>query len=230
MPPSGPRPTVLHLFSGKVGRAGSLRQLAKQRGWDVIDIDGINGDQFDLGNDEVWERYLRLARAGSFIFVWMDPPSETFAGPRAHRLRTPEHPYGSPGLGPADKERVRKATYVALRCAEMAAATARTGAGFAIAHPESREGEYSMLDLPEFASLTADLGARDARYGRWPFGAASGGPTRVRYGGPSFTDNFDTLDGGIETFILDEIFEHYGAHPEPRRRRRAEPGAAGDWQ
>eukprot|EP00971_Amphidinium_carterae_P077201 1524946-Amphidinium_carterae.1 len=136
------QPMVLHLFSGPSGRHDSLHYYLRERGLVCREFDLVNGSDQNLADDIVWDgvRHLLNTVAGAV----MGPPCSTFSavrglgiGPRRLRDDAGVGIYGVSGLTGKEKESVR------------------IGKPFLLEQPWPRNGQPSMLKLPELVDVLA---------------------------------------------------------------------------
>ena len=169
-------------------------------GWECRDVDIVNASsdpsgpgQHDLTSEALWRSLIAGVEEGTFQFVFMGTPCETFSvarngppGPRA--LRSAEHRYGLPKgqLTPAEADQVSLGTYFALQSARIADTASACGVPWALENPEPRHNPVSLFLLPEFVALAKAPGVQQTDFDQCTFGAASTKPTRILGKGVSF--------------------------------------------
>ena len=183
--PAGRRkPHAIHLFSGPTDRADGLRAILRRVGWECTDIDTCIGPSHDLLSDTLWEKLEQQVKDGSVDFIWMGPPCSTFSRARNIRpgppvLRSPEHPWGLPGLSAANKKLVAGANLLSIKCARLAAAATCSGVGWGLENPEPHPGTVSLFHLPLWVDLALTAGATCHDFDQCRFGSLTKKPTRV---------------------------------------------------
>jgi len=178
--PSKVKRKVLILFSGRLGTSGSLESCLRKFGLDVEAFDVLNGSQYDLTDDSIWEPLHRRITAGGFAAVIVSPPCGTFSrlrsipgGPPPLRGLSGKDRYGLAGLDKRRAEQVRLANILALRGIQAAVSMHRCGGAAIIEQPALTEGEVSMLRLDEFVELLNLPGVVHSVIAQCPFGALS---------------------------------------------------------
>ena len=114
---------ILLLCGGPNTRESSLFHLLIKAGFECVNYDILNGSQFDLVDDAVWEPLLSSIAAGEYAACFACPMCATFSqllnlpGPSPLRDATGPGRYGRKDIKPAQQEKVRKHTVVAVRVA-----------------------------------------------------------------------------------------------------------------
>ena len=174
---------VLHLFSGPSTRQDSFAHYARQVRLHCIDFDLINGEAENLACDQVWARVRSLAMQDNCRGALMGPPCETFSrarmvSPGPPPLRSPQHPYGEPGVPARYKEQLRLANLLALRTAELAKQLHHAGKAFIIENPERWDmAAPAIWLLTEFVELAQTPGIRFVHGDQCRFGGKAKKPT-----------------------------------------------------
>ena len=152
--------SALILFSGSEGSSKSLKFYLASVGFNVCTYDILDGEQYDLTDDAVWDPLLCRLRNREFTVAFISPPCGTFSrvrmlpgGPPVLRGVTGKERYGLPGLTPERGELVRKHNLLALRGIKAFQCMIDCGGVAVFEQPALRQGEVSMLRLDEFDQL-----------------------------------------------------------------------------
>ena len=175
-----PQFNIFFGFSGPTGRPGGFDVWARRAGAvagfkvSVEMCDIINGT--DLADELVWKQILgKLSSSHGYQASLWSPPCSTFSvarhlpgGPPVLRGHTGVDLYGLANLKPADKERVRTGTLLAMRAAQGIKAQRNLGCPWILESPAPRPHCASVFSLPEITSAcgtevsTRPLGALQA--------------------------------------------------------------------
>ena len=153
-------PQALYAFSGRAGRADGLAAYLAKEGIKCTEIDTvIDSVRHDLLDDDVFERKLQAARAGTYKFGFFGTPCSTFSvaringenetgsGPRAVRSRTdPEGHFIK--LSPEERREVDVANKLVERSVKLARAIVSSGGHVLFENPPDRgdrDSQDSML-------------------------------------------------------------------------------------
>ena len=186
-----PQFNIFFGFSGPTGRPGGFDVWARRAGAaagfkvtvEMCDI--INGT--DLADELIWEQILgKLSSSHGYQASLWSPPCSTFSvarhlpgGPPVLRGHTGVDLYGLANLKPADKERVRTGTLLAVRAAQGIKAQRNLGCPWILESPAPRPHCASVFSLPEITSACGtEVFVRD--FVQCELGAASMKPTQLR--------------------------------------------------
>ena len=146
---------ILSLCAGPNSRASSLFNLFRAAGYEPVNYDTLNGQEFDLADTAIYEAVLRDIAAGEYMACFASPDCSTFSkllnlpgGPPVLRGNTGRPRYGltyyanGKPLSVEDKEKVRVHTLVAVRVAEALDLFATRGLPFGYETPEIIEGQH----------------------------------------------------------------------------------------
>ena len=187
-----PTLVFLHMFSGPSNRVDGLKHFLQEMGADGVDVDIVNGSEFDLVDEHYYQELLRRIRAGEFDGGVISPPCSTFSNARRADgggpipLRTPTGPrrYGLPSLKPADKDKVKVGTLLALRAAEVFRAFKEQGKPVILEQPHWKQEDpaaVSMFDLDEYQELMSDDAVQLADFDQCLYGVSHAKRTTVIY-------------------------------------------------
>ena len=136
---------ILHLFAGPRREGGSLREAFEALGWEVIEIDVLQGGgAHDVCDDAVFAALLRRIRRGEFGAVIAGTPCSTFSVARmrpgsAKPLRGRRgQALGLPSLSLAEVWKVHEANTLAARAAVICEEVASRGGEFMVENPIDR--------------------------------------------------------------------------------------------
>ena len=145
--PVGHQLALLELFSG----VGALSKAARQHGWEVKEVDIVNGAEFDLTRTQLQESLLDMIRSRCFTWVHLGPPCTTFSSwylASSHsNTRTKMNPAGL-GSSPAEALGNQMAEF-SVRAARVCL---QTGTWFSIEQPRTSW----MWILPSVKDLIAE--------------------------------------------------------------------------
>ena len=136
-------PHVLHLYAGRERPDGLPHYLARY-GWGCTEVDILRqGVDMDLLSDAAWERWGEKIDDRVVGHVHLGTPCSTWGEAREHPggppvLRSTEHPTGLPGLGPKEREEVRKTIVHLLRAVDACRRIHAVGGGFSWEQPEPK--------------------------------------------------------------------------------------------
>lgn len=173
---------ILYLCSGPSGRKDGFDTHAEAEGAiaDMIDVE--NSEDHDITQDSNFDRIMAAITAGSYDALLIAAPCSTFTpardvasgepgGPRPLRGPAPPEIYGHSDLSPADKEKVRIGTLIAVRCARAAHAMHAMGLPWTWETPDPRPGKPSVFVLPEVQALDKLHGVSTISFPQCEFGA-----------------------------------------------------------
>lgn len=173
---------ILYLCSGPSGRKEGFDAHAEAKGAiaDMIDVE--NSEDHDITQDANFERIMAAVEAGSYDALLIAAPCSTFTpardvasgesgGPLPLRGPRPPEIYGRADLSPADKEKVRIGTLIAVRCARAARTMHAKGLPWTWETPDPRPGKPSVFVLPEVQALDELPGVSTISFPQCEFGA-----------------------------------------------------------
>ena len=153
--------SVLHVFSG-ARRSNDFGDACEQLGATVCGVDTrLDLPDMDLLDEAIFQLYLKALTSGRYHAVFGQVPNSTFSGGDngkggcQRRLRGigPRDIYGLSSLDVADKEKVRIATILALRCESLAPLCNELSLPWLSCIPMPLVNEPSVLLLPEWRNL-----------------------------------------------------------------------------
>ena len=116
----------IYLFSGPQRNLDAV-ELADIIGCALDPIDVLRGPQHDLMDQHIWQSLVPRLKSDEYDGGLMSPPCSTYSvarsrpgGPPPLRGEKAPEIYGFKNLRPADKEKVRVGTLLAVRAAEAA--------------------------------------------------------------------------------------------------------------
>ena len=158
-------PLILYAFCG-LHRDDSVNSFAQSQSHPcaVLGLDIELSDRHDLICDATWDMILSLIVARVFAGSMWSPPCCTFStarnnhdgGPTPLRGMSARDIYGLPNLSPADKEKVRIGTLLAVRTAEGLVLHLRLLIPFIFETPAPRPGRPHITLLEEFRPIVDD--------------------------------------------------------------------------
>ena len=171
---------ILLMFSGPRLGAGTLKEYLESYNFIVADFDIVNGSQYDILDDAVWDPLWKKVQARGFCAAIASPPCSTFSrvrnvpgGPPPLRGTEGSERYGLIGLRPKDSDEVRKHNLLAIRTANIIACLNALGCPTIVEQPAMRRGEVSMLKLDEFECLLHGPGIQHTIGPQCQFGASA---------------------------------------------------------
>ena len=228
--PCGDGLRFLLLFSGPASRKDSLANGLRELGAEVDEFDILNDEiNQDLLSEEVWHPVLKDCIDGRYDGGGLMPPCSTYSAARRNsgaergpsRLRGPvgRDRYGLPHLSPADKEKVRIGTLLALRAAEAAEALHRCrggrGSPWFFETPLPREGVASVFGLDETLKLDDLPSVRNNKLCQCMLGARTTKETAIK---ANFElDTPETCEHAARSWKVPWSGEEY-LSPHPRLR------------
>lgn len=159
-----------------------------------MEYDIVNGPEEDLSNDAVWMQLRAQIMDGAFDALMSGPPCNTYTnarkpdglGPMPLRGPAGDDRYGLPSLAPAEKEKVKLGTLLALRSCEAAKLFHEQGKPRITEQPKwRRDGEsVSMYNLDEFTDLLNLENVHTEELVQCEYGAETSKPTTLITGHP----------------------------------------------
>ena len=161
-------------------------------GLTCVEYDIVNGQQEDLTSGYIWDQLYKDIEAGRYDAMLAGPPCNTFTNARkndgrgSRPLRGPTGPdrYGYQNLKPAEKDKVRTGTLLAVRTAKAVKSFTRQRKPTITEQPKWRNDEVrvSMYNLDEFAEFhsSPDFGFKEVA--QCEYGAAATKPTTLMVG------------------------------------------------
>ena len=191
----------------------------------MTEFDILRDRSQDLTADDVWQQLLEKLRTGTFDFVVMAPPCNTFSRARHNRqhlgpkpLRLLEYPRGFPWLKTSDAQKVEEANLLVDRSLQMARECTELDIGFLLEHPEQLGLAAGMIpasiwNFKEFVQLEKHEHVRQAAIFQCQFGAPTSKPTRLA------SSAFEAFEKStFSTFMgkhrLDEMGHYLGPLPQ----------------
>ena len=178
----------LYVGSGKRGLPYGVDSFVEWAGGAVDMFDIVNEPQLhDICEDIVFERIVADVKAGKYCGGFFSPAYCTFVpGRRGERGRGSLRGAAVPDihvfthLRPADKDRVRSGTLLALRCGILAKELQGVGAPWGYETPTPELGSPSVFGLPEIAALDDLPGVHTQSFVQCLMGARASRPTSVK--------------------------------------------------
>ena len=171
--------SVLYLYSGP-RRPGDFASACDKFGAEASLVDTeLDEPLMDLLDEAIFDIYMKAIANKKYQAVMMSMPCSSFSssrsfddgGPRPLRGISPTDIYGLPDLTLADKETVRAGTILALRGAAMARLCVEIGVPWLAETPIAKEGQPSILLLPEWIAVNSLDGVRSTNIVQCGFGA-----------------------------------------------------------
>ena len=160
---------VVHLLFGFSRRGDGISAYTATLGGEGLDVDLVNGDEYDVVDSTRWEQFVNKVRslhgAGRLAGGVTGPPCDTLSAARGFAggpqpLRTESGPgrYGRRDLDQPEAERVKIGTLHAMRALEFCRMLREWGLPFFLENPAPRSGHPSMFNLDEFVEFSALAG------------------------------------------------------------------------
>ena len=160
-----------------------MYNLFRKAGFECVNYDLRNGQQFDLVDNSVWDPLWAAVVAREYAAGFACPDCASFSklhnlpGPPPLRDAEGRGRYGRGGLTLAQAKTVREQTLIATRIAKLLTALTHQKVPWAFEAPWATAKMVSILNLDEFMALMALTGVRLVKGTQCPFGAESSKPT-----------------------------------------------------
>ena len=168
---------ILILCGGPSDRDVSLYNLFISAGFECVNYDRLNGQQFDLVDDVVKDEILRDIAAGEYVAAFARPECSTFSkhhnfpGPPPLRAVDGPERYGITTNNAEQKEKVRIHTLMAVGVAAALDLLTELRIPWLFETPAIHAGQVSMAHLDEFRALLKMEGVKHTIGMQCPFGA-----------------------------------------------------------